>query len=174
MKRTMRWLVMVALIVGAGRLSAQRIMVGGGLLMPMGDYKTVDKMGFIGQAGVGFPAGPIGIRIEADYGQTSHKNGADGNSKIIGGMGAAVYHFKTPAGVKPYVLGGVGMYNVKVTVPSLSIDQSETKFAFGVGAGLEMKMTSMSLYLEAKYMNIATSGSATTFIPITVGLRFGM
>ena len=172
MKRTMRWLVMVALMAGAGRLSAQRIMVGGGLLMPMGDYKNADKMGFIGQAGVGFPAGPIGIRIEGDYGQTSHKSPTSGNSKIIGGMGAAVYHFKSPASITPYVLGGVGMYNVKVTVGSVSA--SETKFAFGVGAGLEMKMTSMSLYLEAKYMNIATSGSATTFIPITVGLRFGM
>ncbi len=173
MKRTLRWLVMVALIAGAGKLSAQRIMVGGGLLMPMGDYKTADKMGFIGQAGIGFPAGPIGIRIEADYGQTSHKAPADGNTKIIGGMGAAVYHFKTPASVTPYVLGGVGMYNVKVDVTGVG-SASETKFAFGVGAGLEMKMTSMSLYLEAKYMNIATSGSATTFIPITVGLRFGM
>ncbi|HEY6785141.1 MAG TPA: porin family protein [Gemmatimonadales bacterium] len=173
MKRTLRWLVMVALIAGAGRLSAQRIMVGGGLLMPMGDYKTADKMGFIGQAGVGFPAGPIGIRVEADYGQTSHKNGVGGNSKIIGGMGAAVYHFKTPASVTPYVLGGVGLYNVKVDVTGLG-SASETKFGFGVGAGVEMKMTSMSLYLEAKYMNIATSGSATTFIPITVGLRFGM
>ncbi|HEY6785565.1 MAG TPA: hypothetical protein VI159_11470, partial [Gemmatimonadales bacterium] len=64
-------------------------------------------------------------------------------------------------------------YNVKVDVTGLG-SASETQFAFGVGAGVEMKMTSMSLYLEAKYMNIATSGSATTFIPITVGLRFGM
>jgi len=171
MKRTMRWLVVTVLMFGAGRLSAQRIMVGGGLLLPMGDYKNFDKSGFIGQAGVGFPAGPIGIRIEGDYGQTSHKSPTSGNTKIIGGMAAAVYHIKTPAGVTPYVLGGVGMYNVKITG---SVDTSQTKFAFGLGAGLEMKMTAMSLYLEAKYMNIATSGSATTFIPITVGLRFGM
>lgn len=168
MKRTMRGIAVLALLLCAGRLSAQRIMVGGGLLMPMGDYKTADKMGFIGQAGVGIPAGPVGIRIEADYGQTSHKSPASGNTKIIGAMGAVVYHFKTPASVTPYVLGGVGMYNVKAD------PFSETKFAFGAGAGLEMKMTAMSLYLEAKYMNIATSGSATTFIPITVGLRFGM
>src|SRR6185437_7585206 len=74
MKRTLRWLVMVALIAGAGSVSAQtRIMVGGGLLMPMGNYKDLDKMGFLGQAGVGFPVGPVGIRIEGDYGQTSHK-----------------------------------------------------------------------------------------------------
>src|SRR5689334_14951330 len=106
MKRTMRWIVGVALLVGAGRLSAQtRIMVGGGLLMPMGSYSDADKMGFIGQAGVGFPVGPVGIRIEGDYGQTSHKNGVSGNTKIIGGMGAVVYHFKMPSNVKPYVLG---------------------------------------------------------------------
>lgn len=173
MKRTLRWLVMVALFAGAGKLSAQRIMVGGGLLMPMGDYKTADKMGFIGQAGIGFPVGPVGIRIEADYGQTSHKAPSDGTTKIIGGMGAVVYHFNTPAGVKPYVLGGVGMYNLKYDFTGVG-SSSQTKFGFGAGAGLEMKMTAMSLYLEAKYMNIPTNGSSLSFIPITVGLRFGM
>lgn len=173
MKRTMRGITGLALLLCAGRLSAQKIMVGGGLLMPMGDYKNADKMGFIGQAGIGFPMGPVGIRIEGDYGQTSHKSPTVGNTKIIGGMGAVVYHFPTPTGIKPYVLGGVGMYNVKVDITGGGTG-SETKFAFGAGAGLEMKMTAMSLYLEAKYMNIATSVTKTSFIPITVGLRFGM
>ena len=170
MKRTIRWLVMVALMVGAGRLSAQRIMVGGGLLMPMGNYKDLDKMGFLGQAGVGFPVGPVGIRIEGDYGQTSHKDTTSGNTKIIGGMASVVYHFKSPSTIKPYVLGGLGMYNVKIDVSGVS--GSSTKLAFGGGAGLELKMTGASLYLEAKYVNITTSGSSLSFIPITVGVRF--
>jgi opacity protein-like surface antigen len=172
MKRTMRWLAVAALALGAGRLGAQtRITIGGGLLMPMGTYKDNDKMGFIGQAGIGMPVGPIGIRIEGDYGQSSHKNNVGGNTKIIGGMAAAVYHFKSPSTVKPYVLGGLGMYNVKVDVTGFG-SASETKLAFGGGAGLELKMTGASLYLEAKYMNVTTSGSSTAFIPITVGVRF--
>jgi opacity protein-like surface antigen len=171
MKRTMRWIAVAALMLGAGRLNAQRIMVGAGLLMPMGTYKDADKMGFIVQAGVGFPAGPVGIRIEGDYGQTSHKSTVGtGNTKIIGGMADVVYHFKSPSSVRPYVLGGLGMYNVKITLASGS--GSETKLGFGAGAGLEMKMTGASLYLEARYMNVTTSGSSTAFIPITVGVRF--
>ncbi|HKV70220.1 MAG TPA: outer membrane beta-barrel protein [Gemmatimonadales bacterium] len=172
MKRTIRWIVGLALVLGAGSLGAQtRISLGGGLLMPMGTYSDNDKMGFIGQAGVGFPVGPVGIRVEGDYGQTSHKNGVGGNTKVIGGMASVVYHFKTPAGVKPYVLGGLGMYNVKVDVTGFG-SASETKIAFGGGAGLELKMTGASLYLEARYMNVTTTGGSTAFIPITVGVRF--
>ena len=171
MKRTMGWIVVAALMLGAGRLNAQRIMVGAGLLMPMGSYKDADKLGFIGQAGVGFPAGPVGIRIEGDYGQTSHKNGVGGNTKIIGGMGSVVYHFASASSMKPYVLGGLGMYNVKIDVTGFG-SASETKLTFGGGAGLEMKMTGASLYLEARYMNVTTSGGSTAFIPITVGVRF--
>jgi len=172
MKRTMLWMVGLALVLGAGSLSAQkaRIMVGGGLLMPMGNYKDLDKMGFMGQAGIGFPVGPVGIRIEGDYGQTSHKDTTSGNTKIIGGMASVVYHFKSPSTIKPYVLGGLGMYNVKFDISGVSA--SSTKLAFGGGAGLELKMTGASLYLEARYVNITTSGSSLSFIPITVGVRF--
>jgi opacity protein-like surface antigen len=171
MKRTMRWIAVAALVLGAGRLNAQRISVGGGLLMPMGSYKDADKLGFIGQAAVGFPAGPVGIRVEGDYGQTSHKNGVGGNTKVIGGMASVVYHFAGVSSAKPYVLGGLGMYNVKVDVTGLG-SASETKLAFGGGAGLELGMASMSLYLEARYMNVTTTGGSTAFIPITVGIRF--
>lgn len=171
MKRTMRGIAVAVLMLAAGRLGAQtRIMVGGGLLMPLGNYKTADKMGFIGQAGVGFPVGPVGIRIEGDYGQTSHQDTVSGNTKIIGGMASVVYHFKSPSTIKPYVLGGLGMYNVKIDFSGVS--GSSTKLAFGGGAGLELKMTGASLYLEAKYVNITTSGSSLSFIPITVGVRF--
>jgi len=173
MKRTMRWIAMAALVFGAGRLSAQKLTLGGGLLMPMGTYSDADKMGFIGQAGIGFPAGPVGIRIEGDYGQTSHKNGVDGNTKIIGGMASVVYHFKNPSSVKPYVLGGLGMYNVKIDVTGLG-SASETKLAFGGGAGLELALSATRFYLEARYMNVTTSGGSTAFVPITVGVRLGL
>ena len=33
-------------------------------------------------------------------------------------------------------------------------------------------MAATSLYLEARYMNVTTSGGSTAFIPITVGIRF--
>ncbi len=148
--------------------------VGGGLLMPMGDYGTLDKMGFIGGVGVLFPLGtaPVSVRVEGTYSQTSH-DGIDGKTKIMGGMASLVYLFQVGGSVTPYVLAGVGYYNGKVTVPSLNIDASESKVGFGGGGGIRFPMGSAALFVEARYINIATSGSATTFLPIIAGVSFG-
>ncbi|MGH9895651.1 MAG: outer membrane beta-barrel protein, partial [bacterium] len=97
-------LVLVA--VAAMPAQAQvRFGVGGGLLMPTGDYGTVDKMGFIGGVGVVLPIGtaPVAVRVEGTYSQTSH-DGIDGKTKIIGGMASLVYSFTAGGSVTPYVL----------------------------------------------------------------------
>ena len=176
MKRMVLAVLAVACLVGVGSLSAQNITFGvaGGLLMPMGDYNTVDKPGFIVGAGVRIPIGtaPVAVRIEGTYSQTSH-DGIDGKSKIMGGMASLVYAFQAGGSVTPYVLGGIGFYNLKVTVPSASVDTSTSKIGFGGGAGLRFPMGSASLFVEARYMNIATSGGSTAFVPIIAGVSFG-
>lgn len=176
MKRIAFAVAALACLAGVGSVSAQgvRFGLGGGLLMPMGDYNTADKPGFIFGAGVVFPVGtaPVSVRVEGTFSQTSH-DGIDGNTRIIGGMASLVYAFTAGGSVTPYVLGGIGYYNGKVTVPSINFDDSESKVGFGGGAGLRFPMGSASLFAEARYINIATSGSATTFLPIIVGVSFG-
>lgn len=176
MKRMVLGVLAAVCLVGAGSLSAQNITFGvaGGLLMPMGDYNTADKPGFIVGAGVRIPVGtaPVAVRLEGTYSQTSH-DGIDGKSKIIGGMASLVYAFQGAGSVTPYVLGGVGFYNLKVTVPSASFDTSTSKIGFGGGAGLRFPMGGAALFVEARYMNIATSGGATTYVPIIAGVSFG-
>jgi len=175
MKRGLTVLVAAGMLLGAQALSAQaKLGIGGGLTMPTGDYKDADNSGFHGTANVEFPAGPVAIRVEGLYSQTNHKNGFDGNTKIIGGGGAVVYHFKVPGMVTPYVLGSVGMYNAKITVPSVGFDSSETKFGFGVGGGVNLALSTVAVFAEIRYLSVATSGSSTAFIPITVGVRFGL
>ncbi|MGH7568399.1 MAG: hypothetical protein ACREL9_05400 [Gemmatimonadales bacterium] len=61
----------------------------------------------------------------------------------------------------------MGYYNVDFG----SVDES--KVGFGGGAGLRFPMPSATLSVEARYMNISTSGSSLTFIPIIVGVSFG-
>lgn len=175
MKRRVLAVLAVVCVVGAGSLSAQnaRFGVGGGLLMPMGDYNTFDKPGFIFGAGVVVPVGtaPVALRIEGSYSQTSH-DGVGGKSKIIGGMASLVYSFTGAGSVTPYVLGGLGFYNLKVDITGAG-STSTSKIGFGGGGGLRFPMGSASLFVEARYMNIATSGGATAFVPIIAGVSFG-
>jgi len=147
--------------------------VAGGLLMPMGDYGDVDKLGFTAGIGASFGLGsaPVRIRVEGSYGQTSH-DGIGGNSKIMGGMVSLVYPFQMEGSVKPYVLGGLGYYNVKVEVTGFG-SADESKVGFGGGAGLMFGMGSADLFVEGRFMSISTTGSSTTFAPIIVGIRFG-
>jgi opacity protein-like surface antigen len=152
--------------------------VGGGLLSPMGDYKDLDKSGWHGlvRLDLSIPMSPVGIRVDGLYGQTSHKAplDGDGNSKGIGGLASVVWNIPVPAPmVKPYVLAGGGFFNLKTTIPSQSVDTSESKFAYALGAGVKLGAGPLNFFAEGRYVSVQTSGSSTKFIPLTVGVLFG-
>jgi hypothetical protein len=178
MKRVALSLVALISIAGAGSLSAQgvRFGIGGGLLIPMGTYKDGDKMGWLvgGDATYWMMNAPVGIRADVQYSQTSEKSGIPAHTtKIIGGLAEVVYAFGLKAApVRPYILGGVGFYNVKQTVSGIS--GSTSKIGFGGGAGLAFKLGTggTRFFVEGKFVSVATTGSSTTFLPIRVGLRF--
>jgi outer membrane protein with beta-barrel domain len=178
MKRLGLVMVAVALCAVAARPAmAQGVRYGisAGVLLPMGDYNTADKMGFVGGAGATYwlAGQPIGIRGDLSYSQTSH-DGAAGKTKIIGGMASVVYALNpATAPARILISGGVGMYNVKVDAGGLS--GSETKVGFGGGAAVAFKMGTGStrLVLGTRFTSVSTSGSSITFLPITVGLTFG-
>lgn len=179
----MKRIVSVAIAAGAVMMlataSAQaqvNVGVGGGVTIPLGDFGDVAKTGWHGLANVGYdmPSG-VGVRGDFFYGQNSF-DGADGKTKLAGGFGNILYHFKS-AGVTPYVIGSIGFINAKgeATAGGLTVSGSETKIAFGGGAGLKFKAGSDShIFVEGRYITVNTSGSNTNFIPITVGISFGL
>lgn len=149
--------------------------VSAGILMPMGDYNTADKMGFVGGVGATYwlAGQPLGIRGDVSYSSSAH-DGFDGHTKIAGGMASVVYALN-PASAPARILlnAGVGMYNVKVDAGGASA--SETKVGFGGGAAVAFKLGTGStrLIVGSRFTSVSTSGSSTTFLPITVGLSFG-
>jgi len=143
---------------------------GGGLILPMGDYGDFDKAGWhvLGLIQVPISQSPIHLRFDGMYGATSHKSGfGSGSTKLLGGTADLLYHLGNRASsVRPYVLGGLGFYNV-------SNGSSTSKFAFGFGGGILFGVGNMHAFLETRYMSIQTSGSSLTFLPVTFGLMFG-
>ncbi len=86
--------------------------------------------------------------------------------------------------LKPYALGGIGMAtfkNEQYTSPNPSIatalntgvsTETFSKAYFNLGGGVEFAMgPKTSLFVQARYVSIASQGGATTFIPVTLGLK---
>ena len=169
-------LAVMALAVAATPASAQNIRwgVGAGLLMPMGDYGDIDKLGFTGGVGGTYTLpGGLGIRVDASYGTTSEKSGVTAHTtKLLGGMASVVYAFGT-AGPKPYVMGGLGLTNAKIDVGGTSASETKVAFGFGAGVSLPMGTGGSRLFAETRYTSVSTSGSSLTYLPIVVGISFG-
>ena len=181
MRRVALSLVVLISAAGAGSLSAQgvRFGIGGGLLVPMGTYKDGDKMGWLvgGDATYWLLGAPVGIRADVQYSQTDSKSSVTPSqtTKLIGGLAEVVYAFgKRADAVRPYILGGVGFYNVKIDVSGLG-SGSTSKVGFGGGAGLAFKLGTGStrFFVEGKFVSVSTSPNTLSFLPIRAGLRFG-
>jgi opacity protein-like surface antigen len=168
--------VMALCVVAVRPATAQNIRwgLGAGLLLPTSDYANADKMGFTGGLGgtYNLPGG-VGIRADVSYGTTSEKSGITPHStKIIGGMLSAVYAFHT-AGPRPYLMGGLGLSNVKVDVSGTSASETKVSFGFGAGVSVPMGTGSSRLFAETRYTSVSTSGTSLKFLPIVVGISFG-
>jgi opacity protein-like surface antigen len=179
MKRVALTLVALISIAGAGSLSAQgiRFGVGGGMLLPLSDYKTGDKAGFlVGVDGAHwFKGDQVAIRLDLSYSQTSEASGIPAHkTKFMGGMAELVYGFMKPADqVRPYIFGGAGLFNVKVSAGGA--DTSETKAGFGGGAGLAFKVGTGStrIFVEGRYVTVKAFTATLPSIGIKAGIRFG-
>src|SRR6266540_395350 len=114
----------------------------------------------------------IGVRVDALYGQTSH-DGFDGNTRLIGSLANVVFNLPVSAPmVKPYLLAGGGVYNVKIT--GFGADTSETKFTFDAGAGASFGAGPVHFFVEGRYISVRESGGSTSFLPVTAGVTFGL
>jgi hypothetical protein len=156
--------------------------VGGGVNVPLSDFGDQAKLGFQGTALVQFaPANlPVGFRVDGTYQQNNFSDDfatafGDGKVQQIYGTADVVYTFTTAESsmFHPYLIAGGGVYNGKAKFDGVSDSESSTKFGVNGGAGFDYAVGSASVFLEARFHNVFTEGSNTTFVPITVGVKFG-
>ena len=147
-----------------------RFGLGIGATMPLGDYGSLDKMGLNLLGVFETPlshTSPLYLRIDGIYSSTAH-DGTTGSTAILGGNASALYHFSAPnATARPYILGGLGIYNVDPGT------DAQTKLGFALGGGVTFTMGGLNAFAEARWMSVQTAASNTTFVPLTVGLMFG-
>lgn len=170
--------LVVGLLGGASAAAAQMPVefgLGAGLSVPTGSTSDGLKTGWHGTGLVQFkPAqSPVGIQVDASYDHLGFEGGG-GKDQIISGTANAVYTFavSSTTRVRPYLIGGGGIYNVKAK-PDVGSSVSETKFGVNLGAGFNYKASGVGFFVEGRFHDILISGPDFHYIPITAGVRFG-
>ena len=165
----------VAAAQDMGSTRAVSFGIAGGATLPMGDIGDGYGTGYniMGTLGYQPMAMPVGLRLDVGY----HSLGVDeefdigdpDDLRVISGTANAVLTVANSGGVKPYVLGGIGMYNV-----DYGVGDSETKFGLNGGGGLEFPLAGFSTFAEARFHHVFTDDEAPSvqLVPIVFGIRF--
>lgn len=181
----------LAVVIGTGSdATAQRTpkfrgIFGVGVSAPTGDANQLWNMGFHGLAGVGFQVTPFTQFVpNIEY----HGMPLDnmGLPNISGGtlhvlmLGSDIIATANvpESDVKPQFLIGFGMGHVSISdlyesgQPVLRF-RSETKLYYDIGVGFEAKAGENATgFFSIRFVSLKTEGTATSFVPITLGATF--
>jgi hypothetical protein len=181
--------VLSAPTVGAQRGKAHSSSIswsaGAGMSVPTGDLSTGAANGFHVQGNGAYHrlGWPIDLRAELAYHRFGEKDytvaGGRGGQAInyasksstIAGIVDASYALNTVGRVRPYLLGGPGVYNTRAELTRAGgtpTNSSETKVGLNVGGGMNFSLVGRRAYFEARYHHV----DQAAWIPITLGIRF--
>ena len=144
--------------------------VSAGVALPMGDFGNVANLGFGGAGHVfyGLSEG-WGLRGDVSYSTFGFKSPLTGSASLLGGQVNVTYDIPMEGGFKPYVLAGISFYNASAGCTGCT---SESKVGFGGGVGANFAAGGQTLFVEARYQTVQTSGSSSNWIPISIGIKF--
>ena len=191
-------LVVVALAWATGAAQGLRPQfgVGMGLTVPVGDYHATARGHGFSPAWQGLalmvlkpPSLPVGLRVDASYSANSANEQLKGDltsavgqpsdekTTLLGASLNVTYPASLAARVKPFVIGGIGLYHttISTTIGTSTTQESATKLAWNLGGGVVYGVGGVVLFLEARYVNVAAVSGfpRVTFLPLTAGVRFG-
>jgi len=189
--RTLAVALLASALCAPPALAAPAVWLGAelGLSLPTGDYKD--------EASLGLLVGLTGTHMFNDHfglgGDLAiHSPGVadDFEEAMAAAAGATVdvdfraiqitTHARlvlpTKGTLKPYLTGGVGLYNLgsKVEGGSLDVDESETRFGYHLGVGGWAAAETVALSGELAYHSIGTEGASTNMLTLSVGLHFAV
>jgi len=190
-KKTALWAGVMALVLVApqARAAAKEwsLNFNGGVAAPMGNYKDAAKLGFMGGVGADYTVTPnVALGVDGSFisnGASDQLSAAispaTASFQMLQGGAHAKYLFPVAgeSKVAPYIIGGLGFYDVKDKVEQggVSASESSTKVGARGGLGLMYKTSpKVSIGLESAYHWINTDISSTSFISVQAGLTVGM
>ena len=168
--------------------------VAGGLTVPTGNSTTPIQTGFNGQAYLLIrllPFLPV-LRFNLGYSHYSFKDALDsavgsgynGKSRqVLSGLGELSLPLFKIGPVRPYVLAGLGAFDVSTNADSATVGKTQRSFNFGIdgGGGLSLALGRFSAFAEGRVQNVYTksagfikSAKQIQAVPVSFGLAVGL
>jgi len=162
--------------------------IGGGGSFPVSDAKDAFKSGWhaSGIVRLNVPMIPFGLQGNFTYNhfKLDQQNvGFGGSSRILSGIADARFRLPIPGPIQPYLLAGVGGYNIKADPDQSAATAagSTTKFGINGGGGVNISVPGLPIhaFVEGKIENIYTDQGVNTavtqnlktqIIPVTFGI----
>jgi hypothetical protein len=141
-----------------------------GASIPVGDFGDVYSTGYNGTVSLGFQSAgsPVGIRIDGMYNSFSDRDDlviARPDYRIVSGNANLVYALPG-VGIRPYLIGGAGIYGQK---PDVSGAKTISDFGVNGGLGAAFQLSGFTTFIEARFHHIF-SDQATQFVPVNFGI----
>lgn len=174
----------VALAVASAPVRAQVAFgVAGGVTVPSGDLNDRQNLGYNGLATVqlALPMFPLQFRADLQYNSFGGRNWVNAlnqaidktDTRVLSGTINGVFNL-LPGPIKPYLIGGVGYYDTKMTG-----DENTRKLGYNYGAGVKFGLTRTSIFIEGRMhqikdavVDVGGGRRSAKFIPITIGIMF--
>ncbi len=162
--------------------------VNGGVSIPTGTLSDYTNAGFVFNTRLEVRPWlvPVGLQLEGGWNQWGMKQsfvddvneGVDGaldgaHARVLSLSANVVYEVPSVV-VKPYVLGGLGMYRVSGVAESgdASLSVTEKKLGFGLGGGVRFVLGPLDATAEVRYHRVKFQDETIAYIPLTIGIRF--
>jgi opacity protein-like surface antigen len=115
---------------------------------------------------------PFGVRADLNYQRFPEKAHDDHSIDMLSGIVNGI--FALPGvNMRPYLTAGVGAYNTSFDDhDDDNGNGSTTDIGINGGAGVQFGLGALNAFLEAKFHNVFSEGSATRFIPVSIGIMF--
>src|SRR5690606_38143442 len=108
------------------------------------------------------------LRVDGIY--QRYTAGEDANVDILGG-GVNVLLDMPLVVIKPYIIAGVGYYDVSFDSDLAEDDASNAEFGFTGGAGVRLGLGRLGVFAEARALRIGGDADLST-VPVLVGITF--
>ena len=143
--------------------------ISGGPSFPTGDglnsgFQVAGHLGFRSRTN------PLGVRFDVLYDNWGvDRSLGGGDLRTLGGTANLMVHLPSSStSIRPYLSGGIGIYNTKYSRGG----DGETDAGLNAGVGLDFPMSGIIPFAELRFHSIFTEGDKTNFVPVVFGIRF--